>query len=183
MNISRTLQWTGAFLAIGTGSVLAYLFGYKNDDVTSTVSYFLVFSGWVAVFIIIDRYVNIFSNTIRKGEPGWFAQRLGKMFATIVMVALILGNAFGVYRLGNERRVNILNTGPTKTTTAVVSSIEVHRGRSSDYYYAVFEYQASGHIIWHRRGEDNGDFVQGQRFKIQYSVEYPDMFRIIERLP
>jgi len=183
MNIRKTLQWIGAFLAICTGSVLNYLLDYKNDDVTSLTSYLLIFFGWMAVLIIADSYINIYSNTISKGEPGWFAQRLRKMFAIVITLALIFGNVFGVQQLGNERRANILNNGPTQTTVAVVSSIERHRGRSGDYYYAVFQYQANGHTIWHKRDEDNGDFTPGQRFKIQYSVEYPDMFRLIEKLP
>lgn len=183
MNISKTLQWIGAFALICAGSVVAYLFGYKNDDFTSGISYFFIFFGWVAVFIIVDSYINIYSNTIAKGEPGWFAQRIRKLFASVVMVALIFGNLFGAHRLGNERRKNILNNGPTKITIAVVSSVEIHRGRSSDFYYAVFEYEVAGHLVWHRWAEDNGDFTPGQRFKIKYSIEYPDMFRLIERLP
>jgi hypothetical protein len=181
MNFDKINLWILGVLMIFGGSCLIYYYGYKNYPFIDYPSYLLIFIGWVVLFMKATK------NTIIDGKKILFTedkvkclqQFVARFFAYAIMVGLLAGNCFYFSELGNERKRDILKNGPTNTTIALVSEIDVRRGKTYDHYYALFKYTVNNKTIEHSWSEKEGDFFEGQKYEIKYSVEHPDMFSII----
>ncbi len=182
MDINKINPWLAGITLIFAGSLLLYFEGYRNNDIISTLSYLSVFGGWIFLYIRVVKGTPLEEKTdeFSKANPEPFMQHISKMFAIFLLLGIVVGNIYYVSRLGNARKIDILQNQPSQTTIAEVTGIQVRRSRRSTSYYAIFEYTAGNKTIRHPWYEENeGDFLVGQRFEIRYSIKYPEMVEII----
>jgi hypothetical protein len=186
MNIPKINPWLGSIALIFAGSILIYFEAYRNSEFIEGIAYLMILLGWVFLFQQATKgtAVNAKKVLFKHDRAGWFRQRSIILAAYTALVALLIGNVYYFNQLGDDRKSNILENRPTKQTVAVITGIQERRSRHRSTYYAIFQYQVAGKVIDHPWYEHNeGDFVAGQRFTIQYSVEYPEMFKIVGTLP
>jgi hypothetical protein len=186
MNINNISPRIAGATLVFAGSMLMYFEGYKNNEIISALAYLTVFSGWIVLFIQVIKgtpleYKNK-NDTLSNPEP--FKQRATRLLASLVLVGVMVGNIYFALHLGRIRKTNILDKQPAQTTIAEVTGIQVVHGRSSTTFYAIFQYTAGNKPIRHRWAENGeGEFLVGQKFEIKYSVEYPEMFKILNSVP
>jgi hypothetical protein len=186
MNTDKINFWALGITMVFAGSLLIYFEGYRNSDYIFVVLYLLIFFGWTILFMqlikgtIVDAKKIPFNQDRLKSVQ----QAVTKFFAYIILVAIIGCDIFYMMHLANNRTNEILQNDPTKTTVAEINSIETTHGRSGTHYYAIFLYKtADGQPVRYSWGENRGDFLEGQKYEIRYSVEYPEMFKIIRQMP
>jgi hypothetical protein len=170
---------------IFAGSLLIYFETYKNNQLIDAAGYLLGFFGWMVLFIRITKGTSIDADKImfKDDKAGWFVQRISNLFYYLVLIAIIFANGYFIIKMSHARKREILADQPTKTAIAIIDHIEVRKGRSSTSYYAVFQYAINGEILSHPGYEENeADFLVGDKYMIKYSVEYPEMFKIIAKV-
>lgn len=186
MNINKINPWIGGIFLVVAGSVLVYFETYRNNQIIDIISYLLIFFGWMVLFIKSTKGTSVNTGKIffKDDKAGWFKQRVSNLIYYMVLMAALFGNIYYISNIAYARKREILANGPTKTAVAVVGYIDIRHGRNSNSYYAVFEYTVDGKIITHPWYEKNeNDFFAGDKYKIKYSVEYPEMFVLKEKLP
>jgi hypothetical protein len=185
MNLNKIPLWIGGAGLALAGSLLIYFESYRNNELISGIGYFGILLGWVYIHMQVVKGTPFDeeTNEFLKANPQPFKKRLVRLSGIIVTTGVLIGNVYLAYTMANARRSNILQNGVTDTAVATVGRIEARRSKSSTSYYAVFIYTVNGKEIFHPRYEHEGDFSTGQQFQIRYSVDYPEMFKIIRELP
>lgn len=178
--------WIIGLCLIVAGGTLIYLESYKNNDFIDAIGYLFMLGGWICLFIktIKGTIVDAPKISFKADRTGFFKQGISSFFAYILLAGVIFGTMFWSYKMGIKRKNAILRDQPTNTTVAVVDHLEVRHGRSSTTFYAIFQYTVKGKMFshpWHEQNE--GDFLVGEKFQIKYSVDYPDMFMLLKKLP
>ncbi len=165
--------------------MLIYFEGYRNNDIISTIAYFSVIGGWILLYFMAIKGTLLEDKTdeFSKVNPEPFAKRALKTMVFLAVFGLGIGNAYWMSDLGDARRAAILDNQPTQSAIAIVDRIETKSTRSGIHYYAIFEYKAGLKNIEHRRYEQQGEFLTGEKFEIKYSVDHPEMFKIMMQLP
>lgn len=182
MNTNKINIWIVGICLFFAGGMLTYLESYKNNGVIETISYLLMFGGWLCLFMkaIKGTIIDAPKISFKTDKVGFFQQRIISFFAYTISIGIMLGSMFWLNDMGRKRKADILQNEPTNTTVAVIDHIDVSQGRSSTSYYAVFQYTVNGKLISHPWYEQHeSDFLVGQKFKIKYSVAHPDMFMIL----
>jgi hypothetical protein len=185
MNTIKISSWIGGLALAFAGSLLLYYEIYRNNEFIDGAAYGMLLIGWVLVFVEVTKNTSINAKKIffKDDKSGWFKQRLTNMCFYLVLAALVFGNWYCISDLAYQRKKKILAGQPTKTTVATIGYINIHHGRRTTSYYAMFQYTADGEFInypWHETNED--DFLVGDKYMIKYSVEYPKMFMITGKL-
>lgn len=186
MNLSKINPWVGGLTLVFAGSLLIYFETYRNSEAIDVISYFLVLFGWVTVFIRVTKGTSVDAHKIffKDDGLGWFKQRASNLMYYLVLGAVVFGSIYYTNNMAHDRKHEILTNGPTKTATAEVAYIDVRRGRNSTSYYAVFEFTVDGKLISHPWYETHeADFLVGDKYRIKYSVEYPEMFMLTGKVP
>jgi hypothetical protein len=186
MDIYKINPWLAGIISVIAGSVLVYFEVYRNNQTIDFLSYTLIFLGWVALFIRITKGTSVHAEKIFfKDDPGgWFRQRFSNFIYYAALFGTIFGNIYCAFKMAQDRKSDILTKGLTNTATAKVAYIDVRHGRNSTSYYAVFQYTAGGKLFTHPWYEEQeSDFLVGDKYVIKYSVEYPEMFVLTEKLP
>ena len=185
MNLSKTSGCIASALLVIISSLIYYLVGYRENEIINGAAIAGMFWGWVILF-----YYTTANTSIQAKRPpfsdnklNWLRHILLKLFGYAMVLGLIVGNFFYVSDLADTRVNHILDTQPTRSTTAFVNRIERRRSKNSSRYYAIFQYTINNKLIEHPRYEHDGDFTPGDRYVIKYAVEYPKMFKIISKLP
>lgn len=143
-------------LGILVGSSLYYFYGHMVNGSFKVLCYILIVTGWLCGALPAAKLVRV---------------RAVAVAAYIVIAALVISNIVLVYNL-NENRVRwILAHDPVKMTTGTIIEVE-SRTR------AIIQYSADGELIQQEIADDTGEFSKGQRFEVQYSMEYPEMFKL-----
>lgn len=186
MNLSKINPWVAGTALIIAGTILFYLEDYRNNQVISVITGLMIFGGWMVLFIKATKGTSIGAKKIAFSEDrsGWFKQRGSNLFYYLILLAVIGFNVFVAIGLSQNRKLRILRDEPTNTATAVIEGIDVRHSRSSTYYYAIFAYTANGKFTTHYWSERHeSDFIVGDKYTIRYSVKYPEMIEIIEKIP
>jgi hypothetical protein len=185
MDIRKISPWIGGILSIVSGSLLVYFETYRNNQTIDIIAYGLIFFGWIALFIKATKGTSIDAKKIffKDDQAGWFQQRASNLIYYFLFFAVLIGNIYYITTMAHERKQQILANGPTKTTVAEVGYIDIRHGRNTTSYYAVFQYTVDGKIITHPWHEENeNDFSAGDKYVIKYSVEYPEMFVLQQKI-
>jgi hypothetical protein len=174
----------GITMAFG-GSLFIYFFSYKNSQVFDIIAYILIMLGWAVLFGEVTRGTLIAKKRLpfNNGSALFFKQLALKIVGFGLLGGIMFANIFYLPILAGQRVDNILQDGPTKTTIATINDIETRNSRSGTSYYAIFQYTVDGKLIRRSRYEDRNEFFESEKFEISYSVQYPDMFEIIKKLP
>jgi hypothetical protein len=186
MNILKTNPWLGSITLVFAGSFLIYFESYRNNEFIDGISFLLILLGWVFLFEHVTKGTGVTAKKVlfKNDKAGWLKQRSIIAFAYLALLAMLGGNIYCFYQLGFDRKSNLLENEPTGKTTAVITGIQVRRSRYGNSYYAIFQYEVAGKVIQHPWFEEHeSDFLVGQQFVIQYSVKYPEMFKIVGNLP
>jgi hypothetical protein len=71
-----------------------------------------------------------------------------------------------------------LANDPVALTTGTITAIESRTRGAFTTVYAIIQYSAGSELIEREIVDDRGEFSEGQRFEIKYSIEYPEMFQL-----
>ena len=186
MDINKINPWIAGITLVFAGSLVIYFETYRNSQIIDTLAYLTLFGGWIVLFIKATKGTSVDAEKVlfKDDKGGWFKQRASNLVYYIIILGLIFGNGYYATIMAHNRKRDILADKPTKTTIATIDHIEVRKGRSSTSYYAVFQYTVNGKLVNHPWYEQNeSDFLVGDKYTIQYSVQYPEMFMITEKLP
>ncbi len=186
MDLSKINPWIPGLVLAFAGSLLIYFESYRNSEVIDVISYLLILFGWTTVFIEVTKNTSVHAKKIffKDDGAGWFKQRASNFIYYTVLIGVVFGNIYYTNDIAHDRKHEILANGPTKTAIAEVAYIDVRKSRHSTSYYAVFEFTVDGKLISHPWYEDSeADFLVGDKYMIKYSVEYPEMFMITEKVP
>ena len=160
-----------AFVLYLTGCVLWYFFWYKNGQFIHIVLISLVIGG-IGVFISIYKARNV----ILKGA------RRYKTLLIILFIFFFVSVAGVVNHLAKKRVDRILSDGPTKHATATVINVDMRSTRSGKQAWSIINYNADGKTIEQSFADTSSDLRIGNKYLIEYSIQYPDMFRIIREM-
>ncbi len=185
MNTSKINFWVIGITMVFAGSVLMYLEDYRNSEYIFVIVYLLIFLGWMILFMQVIKGTIVDAKKIPFSEDKVksLQQAVAKFFAYVIVVAIMGFNMVYIWHMAKNRKNNILQNGPTKITVAQINRIETSQGRSGTHYHAIFVYKTEdGQSISYSWDENDGDFIEGQKFEIKYAVEYPEMFRIMRQV-
>jgi len=153
-------------ISIIAGSVVYYLWGYKDDNpVVIGGAAMLAGGAWL---LMCGRAKDAFA----KDDNDWFR----KIFIYLVFGFLILMNWFLVVVAENLRVDNILKNGRTKTTIAIVTQLNNYRTKAGSYRrHAIINYQTDHENLSISISNSDQKYKWGDTLEIKYSLEYPDM--------
>ena len=186
MNLPKFNPWVVGSSLIFAASLIFYLESYRNNEWIDITAYVAGLFGWVTLFARATKGTAIDAKKIlfKDDKAGWFIQGLGKFFYYMILMVVMFGDGYLTFSLAQDRKRDILDNRPTKTTIATIDHIEASSGRSGTTYQAIFKYRANGETVtypWYEHNES--DFLIGDKYLIKYSVEYPQMFAIIDKEP
>ena len=187
MNVTKINPWIAGITLIFAASLIIYFESYRNNEWIDIIAYVSGFSGWMILFTQITKGTSVDAEKVlfKDDMAGWFKQRISTFFYYLVLMVVIFGSGYLMLNLVHDRKQEILADQTTKTTVAIIDHIEVSTGRrGGTTYHAIFQYTANGKATSYRWYEDNEfDFLVGDKYLIKYSVEYPQMFTIVNKLP
>jgi len=151
------------------GSLIYYLWGYKDNMLIRGVSLSLSAGGWLYMGDNVKKaYVRDKSDWYRKIS-------INLAFAVIVLMNILICVVAAGMRVDN-----ILSRGKTNTTIATVTEMENYRTKNGLRHYAIINYQAGNDNITEHISNSNGEHVVGEKLEVRYAVDHPDMFIVLE---
>ena len=157
-----------AFIIYLIGCVLWYFFWYKNSKFSHILIIVLVIGG---TFVFISEYK--VSNIILKSVNRY------KTFLIALFLIIFISVAGVINNLAQKRVDHILNEGSTKNTIATVVNVDMRSTRSGKQAWSFINYTATGQII-EQSFADTSDPKIGQKYLIKYSLQHPDMFKVLK---
>lgn len=168
-------------IAIVIASSLAYYYGYYKYHQLG----YVLFGGLFVGFFVLRTSVTGSLFTTRRydyyNSKNPVKQRLIRVIALIVTVALIIVTDLKLVAAEANREKDILASQPTAFTTALVTGITTTHSKGSTYHYAELKYMANGKTIAQDTPDDYGYLKAGQTYNLKYSVQYPEMFVVYGR--
>jgi hypothetical protein len=146
---------------VGTG--LYYFHGHKDSGSLNILCYIVVVVGWIFASLPVGK---------------WLIARGASVGGYIIIAALIISNIVLVVNLNENRVQEILANDPVTLTTGTITAIESRTRGAFTTVYAIIQYSAGSELIEQEIVDDRGEFSEGQRFEIKYSIEYPEMFQL-----
>ncbi|MCG2615094.1 hypothetical protein LZZ85_12415 [Terrimonas sp. NA20] len=170
-----------AFLLTGAGSLICYLYLYKNSFWIDATGYLLIIFGWLCVLYPLASVHLLIKNkeTGRSSAVRKAAHALFFLVYPVWLAALVAG--FVELGILSEQRVKkILSSEEVAFSTARVMRIETRRTRGSSRTYAVIEYNTPGEKVQQAIRDERGSYQPGKEIEIRYAQKYPDMFAVVE---
>ena len=151
------------------GCVLWYFFWYKNGQIIHIAILALVIGG-IGVFISEYKTRNVILKSVSN-------------YKTIFIVLFIV-MSMGVFGFVNDfakKRVdNILNNGPTKQAIATIVEVDMRNTLSGKQAWSIISYDVTGTTFEQSFADINNPKI-GDKYLIKYSLQYPDMFKILRK--
>lgn len=145
-----------------------YFFWYKNGQFIHIVVISLTIGG-IGVFISIYRARNVILK-----DAGRY-----KTLLVILFIFFFVSVAGIVNHLAKKRVDRILSDGPTKQATATVINVDIRSTRSGKQAWSIINYNTDGQTIEQSFADVSSNLKVGKKYRIEYSLEYPDMFRVL----
>jgi hypothetical protein len=98
----------------------------------------------------------------------------------IMLIILLVGFAGFVSSAEKKRVESILNSEPTRHAIATVIAVDLRSTRSGKQAWSIIQYKVNNQIIEQSFADSQG--LVGERFEVQYSLGYPDMFRVLKKI-
>lgn len=178
--------WLAALLLIAVGSLVDYLFGYKDSFWLECTYILLVVVGWLLLlFAAIASLSGDSTPGVQRPAPVSFPGRLWRVVRRLsyaagflVWLALMIGSLAVLEQWRNQRVAAILAAGPTATTVATVTQLRERSSRSGTMRSTLLAYQA-GAVLVHQALPGIAQYTVGQQLRVKYAVAHPDMFIVV----
>jgi hypothetical protein len=160
-----------SFICYLTGCILYYFIIYKNGQFLIVLIISLIVGGTGA---FIWQY-KAHSTALKKDIPVTTA-------IVILLIVLFTGFAGFVASLEKKRINYILDHEPKKQIIAIVTDVDFRSTRTGKQAWSIINYKANNGIIEQSFADTGRDLAIGRKYLIEYSIKYPDMFRILKPL-
>lgn len=154
-----------------SGFILCYFFWYKNGEVLHFQIIALAIGG-CATFVLEYKARNIILKRFKQA----------KVLITILFISIFMGGFVYANNMAKERVQGILTYEPTMQAVAIVVAIDLRSTRSGKQPWSIINYKVSNQIVEQAFADTRQDLKVGNKYLVQYSVEYPDMYRILKTL-
>ncbi len=160
-----------SFICYLIGCGLYYFIWYKNGQWLHLGIVTLIVGGTSGViWLFKENRHNIKKSKSREG------------LFVIVFVFLLVGFAGLISSLERKRVDFIFQVGPNTEVTAVVVDIDLRSTRSGKQPWSIIHYQTGSQSIEQSFPDTSKNLVVGKKYLIEYSIKYPDMFRVLKAL-
>ena len=102
-----------------------------------------------------------------------------KTLFVLLIIVVFVSVAGVVNNLAKKRVDDILCDGPTKHAIATVFNIDMRSTRSGKQAWSIINYKVTGTTIEQSFADTSINLRIGKQYLIEYSLQYPDMFRIL----
>lgn len=171
-------------LCISAGSIWFYFQGYKDNGFINGLSYLITFIGWLIILFSFAGQILLGGKNIKykANKQKWFIQKTKRTSIIALFCGLLASNIILFNLLENKREQHILETQPTNTTVATVKKTEQRTGRNGGKSVAVINYVVGSYVIQRAVFNYKNSYAIGQQYEIKYSIEYPEIFRVVAML-
>lgn len=163
-----------------TGSLLFYFQGYKDNWLIKLTAFLIGIIGW---FILYDNFSGHFedfhekkgSKTVSNFKRGFF-----RLLFRLLLFATVVGNMILVTELTNKRVDKILETEPIQLTFATITKFDERYSKTGSQHYVIIVYNVNDKLVHQAIYDYNRRYIIGQKVKIIYSTNYPEMFKVAD---
>jgi len=174
-----------ALLLIGAGAAGIYGHTYTANSLVDFLCYGSLYLGWITLlFCIFGRYL-LYDRRIRfrRNRRAWLKSRAIQAIVYILFAASTIPFIAGLRESGKRRNNYLLDHQPTGQAIALVTRSE---GRQKDGFFrrrAVISYvTATGKSFIRQLDNSDGRYLSGQHYLVLYSVEHPEVFRVLHEM-
>ncbi len=170
-------------LLILLGSFWLFYHGYKENGFIIYTSYILILIGWFGLLasifgdILLKKRIKFKNHKI-----AWLKNSLKELLIYSLFALCFVANFVLIEKLADNRINRILLNDPTELTVATVLKIEYRYSRGGQKPWAVIRYSTEDKVILQAVFNYNLTYKVGQKYFIKYSVEYPSMFSILQKM-
>jgi hypothetical protein len=167
-----------------TGSIWFYFQGHKDNEYIKGLSYSITFIGWLILFFSLVGQFLLKEAKIpfKKNKLKWLKRNVIHATAILTFCGLVMTNITVIDYLTDYRLSETLNNQPTNKTVATIIKIESRNSRGGPKLYAIIKYTADNRTFEQALFNYSNQYSAGQTYELEYSVEYPEMFRLIRLL-
>lgn len=159
-----------AIISYIAGCLLCYFTWYKNG----------LLLHYLIIILIIGSYGAVIS--IFKENSSAFSIIRYKTLTILLLISLFTGVAGWVFSLEKRRVNSILENDATKQAVANVITIDLRSTRTGKQAWSIINYTVNNQIIEQSFADTSKNLTVGKKYLVAYSVEHPDMFRILKEL-
>ena len=105
-----------------------------------------------------------------------------KTVFVVLFIVVLISFAGVINYLAKGRVDHILHDESTKQAIATVINVDMRSTRSGKQAWAIINYNATGTTIEQSFADTSVNPRIGDKYLIEYSLQYPDMFRIIRTI-
>jgi hypothetical protein len=169
--LKSKLVLQAAFIIYLIGCALWYFFWYKNGQISRIAMITLVI-GSICVFISEYKTSNVIFKRLSKY----------KTLFVVFFIVISISVAGIIHYLAKKRVDQILHDGPTEHAVATVIDVDMRSMRSGKQAWSIINYNATGTTIEQSFADTSSNLMIGNKYLIEYSLKYPDMFRILRKV-
>ena len=176
MYINQKIKIIFSVAFIFAGSLLFYFEAYRNIFFLEILYVILISTAWLSLLIIFWEN-NLFSNKRIKNlnKKSWL-----NLLMRVLFFAIAIANIIWLSNLSDKRVAEILNHKKFVIAIATVIKLEERFSKTGSQRYAIINYKAGNQIVSQAFYDCNKDCSAGQKIKIKYSKDYPQMFAVLE---
>ncbi|MBN8838570.1 MAG: hypothetical protein J0I09_15020 [Sphingobacteriia bacterium] len=181
-----TLKTKGIFLGLFCllfGGLLFYFQGYKDNSYIKYLSLGLVYLGWIiflgslfGTILLTDKKIRFVNHKFL-----WFKDKTIKLLIYASFGIGIVGTMEFTSKFGTNRVNQILQTEPTENAIGTIIKIDSRNTRGGPKLWAIIEYQTKKVKVTQAVYDYNEKYSVGQKYLLRYSINNPQMFKIVER--
>lgn len=171
-------------LFILVGFLLTFFLGFKDNDLFGIFSYFAFFFGWIILtFSIFGKYYSFDKPRFKFNKTLWINKTLKN---SGIIIFAVIGVFISIIITGNiteKRNEKILFTEPNNETIAEVINLESRYTRGGWKIWAIFRYKTPANETYQKGIFNyNNKFKKGEKYYILYSVKYPEIIELEDKV-
>lgn len=173
--MKRNTRLALSLLLIAAGSLIWYLYGYRQRLLYDVAAFVLMAAGWLMLGFLC------FGSLWQQGDPRYKPERRnwlrGRKMLLLGGVAVLAGaNALWADRASEKLAASWLR-GPLQATVATVMEVTRQEGKPQYFYETRIRYRA-GTREMEERFSSSRHFNPGDSVRIAYAPEHPEVFRV-----
>lgn len=173
--MKRNTRLALSLLLIAGGSLIWYLYGYRQRLLYDVAALLLMAGGWVMLGFLC--FGSVWGKKDARYQPDRRNWLRGKRILLLGAVAVLIGaNAMWVDR-ASDNLAGSWMSGPLQTTTATVLHVTLQEGRQQYFYETWIRYKAGSHEM-KERFNSSRHYNPGDSIRIAYPPEHPEVFRV-----
>jgi hypothetical protein len=157
--------------------------GYKDNGFITGGSYLITLISWLILFYSLAGNLLLKEKVLKykANKNKWLKQKVKKLFAYFSFCGLIVLNIVVIENLSELRVQNILDNKPTSITVGTIIEIQNRTGRNGGNSFAIITYKTKDENLNRAIFNYKNSYSVGQKYRIKYSIEYPEMFSILSK--